>query len=212
MQEVNAVADNAAVLQQRVTKGSNQFLSTLAKPGEAQFLTALKPCGILLPHIHQRANEFYSVIFGNMDAGISQENGAIQDITFDVGPGEVFVVPQGLMHHNHNDQCIPNVFLQSFSSSDPGALNVINALAAMRDGSDAGYAAIQASGADLIEASPLGAFALDQQCLKRCGFPETGAPGDGLEDMPQEFRALFGLGPVEAKAPAPAHKNWHRKL
>lgn len=56
--------DNAAVLQLQVTKGQNQFLSTLAKDGEAQFLTALKPCGILLPHVHQRANEFYSVIFG----------------------------------------------------------------------------------------------------------------------------------------------------
>ena len=64
LQDVTAVTDNAAVLQQRVTKGTNPFLSTLAEPGEAQFLTVLKPCGILLPHTHQRANEFYSVIFG----------------------------------------------------------------------------------------------------------------------------------------------------
>ena len=128
-----------------------------------------------------------------MDAGISQENGAVQDITFDVGPGQVFVVPQGLLHHNHNDQCFPNVFLQSFTSSDPGALNVIGALAAMRDGSDAGEAAIIASGAELVEASPQGAFALDRACLKRCGFPATGAPGDGLSDLPQDFKALFGL-------------------
>jgi hypothetical protein len=64
VQEVNAVTDNAAALQQRVTKGSNPFLATLAEPGEAQFLTVLKPCSILLPHNHQRANEFYSVLFG----------------------------------------------------------------------------------------------------------------------------------------------------
>ena len=128
-----------------------------------------------------------------MDAGISQENGAAQDITFEVGPGQVFVVPQGLLHHNHNDQCFPNVFLQSFTSSDPGALNVIGALAAMRDGSDAGEAAIIASNAELIEASPQGAFALDRACLKRCGFPTTGAPGDGLSDFPGDFKALFGL-------------------
>jgi mannose-6-phosphate isomerase-like protein (cupin superfamily) len=199
VQEVNAVTDNAAVLQQRVTKGSNQFLATLAEPGESQFLTVLKPCSILLPHTHQRANEFYSVIFGIMDAGIAQENGAAQDITFDVNPGEVFVVPQGLLHHNHNAQCTPNVFLQSFTSSDPGALNVIGALAAMGAGSDAGAAAIAASGAELVEASPEGAFALDQACLKRCGFPATGAPGDGLADLPDEFRALFGL-PAGKKA------------
>ena len=128
-----------------------------------------------------------------MDAGISQENGAAQDITFEVGPGEVFVVPQGLMHHNHNRQCVPNVFLQSFTSSDPGALNVIGALAALGAGSDAGAAAIAASGAQYIEASPQGAFALDQACLKHCGFPETGAPGDSLKDLPKDFKALFGL-------------------
>ena len=58
------VIDNAAVLQLQVTKGQNQFLSTLAEPGLAQFLTALKPCSILLPHVHPRANEFYSIIFG----------------------------------------------------------------------------------------------------------------------------------------------------
>jgi hypothetical protein len=56
--------DNSAVLQLQVTKGENQFLSTLAEPGLAQFLTFLKPCAILLPHVHQRANEFYSVISG----------------------------------------------------------------------------------------------------------------------------------------------------
>ena len=58
------MTDNAAVLQQRVTKASNPFLSTLSAPGESQFLTVLKPCGILMPHWHLRANEFYSVIFG----------------------------------------------------------------------------------------------------------------------------------------------------
>lgn len=64
LQDVSARVDNEAVLQLQVTKASNQFLSTLAAPGEAQFLTVLKPCSILLPHVHQRANEFYSVIFG----------------------------------------------------------------------------------------------------------------------------------------------------
>ena len=136
-----------------------------------------------------------------MDAGISQENGAAQDITFDVNPGEVFVVPQGLMHHNHNTQCFPNVFFQSFISSDPGAINVIGALAATNAGSDAGAVAILASGAQLVEASPQGAFALDQACLKRCGFPTTGAPGDGLTDLPADFAALFGMGGPTAEAP-----------
>jgi hypothetical protein len=64
MQEVRGITDNKAALQLRVDKGTNTFLSTLAQPGEAQFLTVLKPCSILLPHVHQNAHEFYSVIFG----------------------------------------------------------------------------------------------------------------------------------------------------
>jgi hypothetical protein len=59
-----ALTDNAAALQQRVTVANNPFLATLAAPGEAQFLTAQKPCSILLPHNHQKANEFYSILFG----------------------------------------------------------------------------------------------------------------------------------------------------
>ena len=68
-----------------------------------------------------------------MSAGIAQENGNLQNITFSVGPGETFVVPQGLLHYNHNQQCEPNIFFQSFDSADPGALNVIGALAAFNN-------------------------------------------------------------------------------
>lgn len=128
-----------------------------------------------------------------MSAGISQENGNQQDITLDINPGETFVVPQGLMHYNHNQECVPNVFFQSFDSADPGALNVIGALAAFNDAGGDGAAAMLASGAESIQASPQGAFALDQACLKRCGFPKTGAPGDGLTDLPSSFRPILGL-------------------
>ena len=128
-----------------------------------------------------------------MSAGISQENGFAQDITLEINPGEVFAVPQGLMHYNHNQECEPNVFFQSFDSADPGALNVIGALAAFNAAGGDGAAAMLASGADSIKASPQGAFALDQACLKRCGFSETGAPGDGLKDLPETLRPLFGL-------------------
>eukprot|EP00892_Ulva_mutabilis_P009342 jgi/Ulvmu1/6780/UM030_0118.1 len=119
-----------------------------------------------------------------------------KDITFDAPPGTVFVVPQGLLHFNHNRECIPNVFFQTFTSADPGAINIVGALAALRDGGEAGAAAIAASGASPVEASPLGSFALDKECLAACGFPATGAPGDGLQDLPDAFRVLFGLGPA----------------
>jgi hypothetical protein len=129
-----------------------------------------------------------------MDVGIAQENTFAQDITFDVNPGEVFIAPRGLMHHNHNRQCYPLAFYQSFASADPGALTITNALAALRDGSEAGEAAIRASGAEKVQGSKLAAFELDRVCLKKCGFPEDGAPGDGLDDLPEDFKVLFGLG------------------
>ena len=185
LQTSSAATNNAAVLQQRVSKATNQFLSTLSQQGEAQFLTVLKPCSILLPHLHPRANEFNTVIYGTMDAAIAEENGSAQDISFEVNPGEVFVVPQGLVHHNHNAQCTPSVFLQTFTSADPGVISIINTLPELRDGSDAGAAGAFAQAA--------GAFALDHECLKRCGFPETGAPGDGLDELPEHFKELFGL-------------------
>lgn len=131
-----------------------------------------------------------------MDAGISQENGVAQDITFEVGPGEVFVVPQGLLHHNFNARCEPNFFTQTFTSADGGAINVVGALAAMRDGSASGAEAIAASGADLVASSELGSFALSPACLKRCGLPATGAPGDGLMGLPNSMRAVLGLPPI----------------
>ena len=128
-----------------------------------------------------------------MGAGISEANGVAQDITLDINAGKVFAVPQGLMHCDHNQECEPNVFFQSFDSADPGALNVIGALVAFNTAGGDGAAAILASGADSIKDRPQGAFALDQACLKRCGFPETGASGDGLEDLPTTLRPLFGL-------------------
>jgi Cupin len=135
-----------------------------------------------------------SVAAGTMDAGIAQENASRQNITFQVKPGQVFTVPQGLLHYNHNNQCIPNMYLQTFNNADPGALSVTNALAMLRDSGDAGAAAILASNAEFVEASMLAAFDLDQACLKKCGFPETGAPGDGLGDLPDNLRVLLGLG------------------
>ncbi|KAK9808713.1 hypothetical protein WJX72_002380 [[Myrmecia] bisecta] len=191
-----AKVDNPAVLQLQVDKAGNPFLSTLPPPGMAQFLTALKPCGNLLPHNHPRATEFYSVLYGEMKAGESQENGGLQNITLSVLPGEVFVAVQGLLHFNHNPSCTPLVFVQSFNSADPGALNIIGALAALNGGGPIGAAGIKASNAGTITASPQGAFSLDQDCLARCGLPSTGAPGDGLGGLPNEFRVLFGLAAV----------------
>lgn len=183
-------ARKATVVCLRRTSGSGRL-------GVGQGVSLAEVCieGIvsLLFHTHLDTGESTA---GTMDAGISQENGAAQDITFEVSPGEVFVVPQGLVHYNHNSRCEPNLFTQTFSSADGGAINLVGALGALRDGSAAGAAAIRASGAMDVEPSPLGSFALDAECLVRCGYPASGAPGDGLQDLPPSLRAMLGLGPV----------------
>jgi hypothetical protein len=130
---------------------------------------------------------------GKMSVGIAQENLALQNITLTINPGEVFMAPQGLLHYNHNQQCEPNAFFQTFDSADPGVLNVIGALADFADDKGDGAAAMLASNAASVMASPQKAFALDQACLKRCHFPPTGAPNGGLTDLPPQFKALFGL-------------------
>lgn len=185
--------NNEAVLQRQVTKAQQPFLSTLSDNGQAQFLTVLKPCGIILPHVHH-SSEFYSIMFGEMTGGVAQENGALQNITIKIGVGEVFIAPRGLLHFNLNQECVPNAFFQSFDSADPGpALNVIGALAAFNAAGGDGAAAMVASNAASVTASKQMAFGLDPACLKRCGFPATGAPPDGLQKLPKVLRKLFGI-------------------
>lgn len=102
---------------------------------------------------------------------------------------------QGLLHYNHNQKCTANIFFQSFDSADGGAINVIGALAAFAAAGGDALAALKAGGtgaADLMP-SAQGGFALDQACLKRCGLPETGAPGDGFGDLPRALLPLLGI-------------------
>lgn len=102
---------------------------------------------------------------------------------------------QGLLHYNHNQECEPNIFFQSFDNADGGAINVIGALAAFSAAGGDALAAMRSGdtgAADLMPAAQ-GSFALDQACLKRCGLPSTGAPGDGFNDLPRALRPLLGI-------------------
>lgn len=146
--------------------------------------------------LSRSADELRLLLAGTQNVGIAQENGALQNITFQVKPGEVFVVPQGLLHYNHNNQCIANVFFQTFNSADPGALTVTNAIASLGASGADGLAAVIASTAQNVKLSQLGAFALDRACLRRCGFGRRGAPGNGLQSLPDAISALLGaVGP-----------------
>ena len=63
MQE-GAMNETAANLQFQADKGSIPQLATLTAPGSSAFLTLIKPCSILLPHVHPRATELFVVLSG----------------------------------------------------------------------------------------------------------------------------------------------------
>lgn len=82
----------------------------------------------------------------------------------------------GLLHYNANNGCSPLVFIQTFDSSDPGLLSVVNALAALRSANQN----VVSAAAGNITGSPLTAFALDSACLSRCGLSSGGGDLSGL--------------------------------
>ena len=74
------------------------------------------------------------------------------------------------------------VFIQMFNSADAGTVNVIGALAALKNVDNS---TISSSSAGGVIASPQNAFGLDQECLARCGLS---ASGGGLTGLSNELR------------------------
>jgi len=188
--------DNIAGLQLQGDKSAFPVLATLPNQGSSFFITTLKPCGIILPHVHPRATEQYVIISGTMGCGLAEENGGRQNITFNATPGQSFIAPQGLLHYNVNRQCTPLVFIQMFNSADAGTVNVIGALAALKAVDNSTIASSSAGG---VIASPQNAFALDQQCLAACGL--SAANGGGLGGLSAEMQAFVGLAGAPGAAP-----------
>ena len=73
IQDGNAV-ESEAQLQLQVDKAQQPLLATLTSPGSSAFLTTIKPCGILLPHVHPRATELYVVMSGVPRSCIASPN------------------------------------------------------------------------------------------------------------------------------------------
>ena len=129
---------------------------------------------------------------GEIGGAVSQEVGSAENTTVTAGPGEIFIVPQGLMHIVHNRACEPAMFWQTFDNSDAGRTDLLHSLTALYESGEAGAAMVQASGAVGIAASE-GFIKLDPTCLHRCGFDADGPPGDGLDGLPHLFKVMAGL-------------------
>jgi mannose-6-phosphate isomerase-like protein (cupin superfamily) len=55
---------------------------------DANKVEIVGPCGVLAPHVHPRANEYFTVVEGEMDFGYITEMGLLDDgyVTFLVSP------------------------------------------------------------------------------------------------------------------------------
>jgi hypothetical protein len=70
----------------------------------------------------------------------------------------------------------------------------VNAFASLEALGGAPAQLVSAAGAGGLSPSPY--VTLDPTCLKTCGYPKTGAPGDGLHGLPWVLKALLKGSPA----------------
>jgi len=88
--------------------------------GISSAVSFVKPCGLNIPHLHPRANEFFTVVGGTLNTGLVQENGFNAEIETQLGTYQGTVFPMGSMHYQQNPTCSPAIFVAALTSEDPG--------------------------------------------------------------------------------------------
>lgn len=100
----------------------------LINSGMSLTMGGLGPCGLFLPHIHPRANEFFFVTEGEVDFGVQHETGLFKnlgpnpEITGKLTNNMATVFPKGSVHFqvNNSPDCTPTTTYAVLSSEDPG--------------------------------------------------------------------------------------------
>lgn len=152
----------------------------------------VNPCGLNVPHSHPRANEFLTVVKGELVGGLVLElnDGSFGDVVGGnkpvLGPiaqvnttlsnytGMLF--PQGETHFQFNPTCEPAIFAAAFDSSDPGRTQIARnffsnmpdsvVLSALGDGET-----IDASKLKLLRKNIPDSFAvIIEECATKCGL------------------------------------------
>ena len=83
----------------------------------------MRPCGIILPHVHPRGNEIFYVLMGGFLTGFLEENGG-RYIENNITTGQAVLFPQGLVHFVQNLNCQNSTFLAMYSNEDAGGLTI----------------------------------------------------------------------------------------
>ena len=101
-------------------------LPSLEEEGLSYFLFSLKPCGVILPHVHPRASELlFAISASNLTVGFIEENGG-RTILNSISSGYTAIIPKGLIHFAANFGCKEASFISALNSEDPGVSAVTN--------------------------------------------------------------------------------------
>ncbi|KAJ7766080.1 spherulin-1B precursor, partial [Mycena metata] len=85
----------------------------------------IEPCGLNIPHWHNRGDEFFTVVEGQLETGMVQENGFNTYIQTELGKYQATVFPAGSLHYQQNPTCSPAVFVAALTGDDPGRSDLV---------------------------------------------------------------------------------------
>jgi len=96
-------------------------------------LATFGPCGVVVPHVHPRANEFLLITEGEASFSYVTEVGLVEGeasnppIQGRLSKGQGVLFPQGAIHTLVNDgpDCKPVTAVVSLSNSDPGTTPMV---------------------------------------------------------------------------------------
>ncbi|KAF7327385.1 Spherulin-1b protein [Mycena kentingensis (nom. inval.)] len=162
-------------------KGGSILLATvdnfplLTDLGISNAISFVEPCGLNIPHSHPRANEFFTVIEGQLDTAFVQENGFNAPIQTALGKYQGTVFPAGSVHYQQNPTCDPAVFVAALNSEDPGRSDVATTFFMLdADVINAALGFPETIGGSNIEDwrahLPVNLAAGVDSCLKACGL------------------------------------------
>jgi len=138
-------------------------------------ISFVEPCGLNIPHMHPRADEFFFTVEGILDTGFVKENGFNTEIETQLGKYQGTVFPMGSMHYQQNPTCKPAVFVAALNSADPGRSDIATSFWMLpNDVINSALGFPNTIGGGNIEAwrshLPINLAAGVDSCLKRCGL------------------------------------------
>ncbi|KAJ7680074.1 spherulin-1B precursor [Mycena rosella] len=149
----------------------------LEELGISNAISLVEPCGLNIPHLHPRANEFLTVIEGILDTGFVQENGFNALVETQLGKYQGTVFPMGSMHYQQNPTCSPAAFVAALNNEDPGRSDIATSYWMLpSDVVDASLGFPHTIGGGNIDAwrahLPANLAAGVDSCLQACGLKE----------------------------------------